>query len=64
MIDRDKIIKLLDELSIGYDLDISSDTIWIENHHSKVSGLTEYISIAFTFNYKDKSFAELVVQDS
>lgn len=63
MTDRDKIIKLLDELGIGYDLNISSDTIWIEDHHSKVSGLTEYMSIAFTFCSKNKSFIELVIEE-
>jgi len=64
MTDRDKVIKLLDELGIGYDLDILSGTIWIENHHSKVEGLTEYSSIAFTFCSKDESFKELVIEDN
>ncbi len=64
MTDRDKVIDFLDGLGIGYDVDISNDTIWIEDHHSKVDGLTEYNSIAFTFNEEDKSFVELVVENN
>ena len=64
MTDRDKVIKFLDDMGIGYDLDISNDTVWIEDHHSKISRLTEYNSIAFTFNYKDKSFNELVIENN
>jgi len=64
MTDREKVIKLLKELGIGYDLDTSCGTIWIESHHAKVEGLTEYISIAFTFCSKTESFKELVVEDN
>ncbi|MHA2280216.1 MAG: hypothetical protein ACXAC5_05035 [Promethearchaeota archaeon] len=63
MTDRDKVIKLLDDLGIGYDLDTSCGTIWIEDHHAKVEGLTEYSSIAFTFCSKDESFKELVMEN-
>lgn len=62
MTDRDKVIKFLNEMGIGYDLDYSSDTIWLEDHHNKVSGLTEYSSIALTFCSKYKSFKEIVIE--
>ena len=63
MTDRNKVIELLDALGIGSDLDISSKTIWIEDLHAKVSGMTEYNSIAFTFD-DDEGFNELVLENN
>lgn len=62
MNDRQKLIDFLDQAKIGYDLNNGNDTIYIESHHSKIEGLSEYNSLAFIFCSKYKSLTKIVLE--
>jgi hypothetical protein len=62
MTDRDKLINFLDQAKIGYDINTVNNTIYIESHHNKVKGLSEYNSLVFIFCSKYKSLTKIVLE--